>query len=81
MAPVPVAFCGLIAGWMNVIPLVYGHVGLLSAIFMTYATFKDAEEKKSAWFETWNRNYTLTKAYKAKDKTKNACKWNLEIEA
>ena len=76
-----VAFCGLIAGWMNIIPLVYGHVGVLSAIFMTYATFKDAEEKNTPWFQTWSRNYALTKAFKNKDKTKNACKWNLEIEA
>ena len=76
-----VAFCGLIAGWMNIIPLVYGHVGVLSAIFMTYATFKDAEERNSSWFQTWSRNYALTKAFKNKDKTKNACKWDLEIEA
>ena len=48
---------------------------------MNYATFKDAEEKNSAWFQTWSRNYALTKAFKNKDKTKNACKWDLEIEA
>ena len=76
-----VAFCGLIAGWMNVIPLVWGHVGVVSAIFVTYATFKDAEEKNSAWFDSWSRKYTLTKAYKNKDRTKNACKWDLDIEA
>ena len=76
-----VAFCGLIAGWMNIIPLIWGHVGLVSAIFITYATFKDAEEKKTAWFESWNRKYTLTKAYKNRDKTRNACRWDIDIEA
>ena len=30
------SFCGLIAGWANVIPLIYGHIGVLFAIFMTY---------------------------------------------
>ena len=76
-----VAFCGLIAGWMNIIPLIWGHVGLVSAIFITYATFKDAEEKKTAWFESLNRKYTLTKAYKNRDKTRNACRWDIDIEA
>ena len=76
-----VAFCGLIAGWMNIIPLVWGHVGVVSAIFVTYATFKDAEEKGSAWFESWSRKYTLSKAFRNRDKSKNACKWDLDIEA
>ncbi len=51
-----IAFSGLIAGWMNVVPLVYGHVGVLGAIFMTYATFKDAEEKEAAWLKNWKES-------------------------
>ena len=26
-------FCGLIAGWMNVIPLVYGHIAFISVSY------------------------------------------------
>ena len=75
------AFCSLIAGWAQIIPLIWSHIGILSAIFVTYATFKDAEKDGYIWFQNWNKAYTLSKAYKGKDKTKNACKWDLEKEA
>ena len=75
------AFCGLIAGWTNVLPLIYGHVGVLFAIFMAYGAFKDAERDKTPWYENWSSQYALKRAYNRRDKTKNACRWNLEVEA
>ena len=38
---------------------------------------KDGRE----WFHKWEKEYILTKAFKEKDKTKNASKWDLEKEA
>jgi hypothetical protein len=75
------AFCGLIAGWSQILPLIYGHVGVLAAIFLTYGTFKDAERGGYVWFQKWDERYTLAKAYANRDKTKNSCRWDLEIEA
>ena len=74
-------FCGLIAGWMNVIPLVYGHIAFIFSAFLTYSIFEDAARDGREWFLKWDREYTLSKAFRNKDKTKNACKWDLEIEA
>ena len=76
-----VTFCGLIAGWANVIPLIYGHIGFLFATFMTYGVFKDAEKAGAPWYDRWAYRYALQNAYANRDKTKNACKWDLEIEA
>ena len=75
------SFCGLIAGWANVIPLIYGHIGVLFAIFMTYGVFKDAEKAGAPWYDKWTSKYAMRTAYVKRDKTKNVCKWNLEIEA
>ena len=33
------------------------------------------------WFEKWNTDYLTNRAFKNRDRTKNACQWNLEIEA
>ena len=74
-------FCAYIAGWMNVLPLLYGHVLFVFSTFFTFAVFEDAKRDGKAWFQDWDEKYTLAKAYKNKDKTKNACKWDLEIEA
>ena len=74
-------FCGLIAGWMNVIPLIYGHIAFVFSAFFTYGIFEDAARDGREWFLKWDREYTLSKAFKNKDRTKNACKWDLEIEA
>ena len=74
-------FCGLIAGWMNAIPLVYGHIAFIFSAFLTYSIFEDAARDGREWFLKWDREYTLSKAFRNKDKTKNACKWDLEIEA
>ena len=76
-----VTFCGLIAGGANVIPLIYGHIGFLFSTFMTYGVFKDAEKSGAPWYDKWTSQYALQKAYSTRDKTKNACKWDLEIEA
>ena len=76
-----VAFCGLIAGWMNVIPLVYGHIAFIFSAFLTYSIFEDAARDGSEWFLKWDRDYTLSKAFRNKDRTKNACRWDLDIEA
>ena len=75
------AFCGLIAGWTGVIPLLAGHVGILFAIFFTYAIFYDARKGGSQWFADWNSSYNMHLAHKNKDRSKNACKWDLEHEA
>ena len=74
-------FCGLIAGWMNAIPLVYGHIAFIFSAFLTYSIFEDAARDGREWFLKWDREYTLSKAFRNKDRTKNACKWDLEIEA
>ena len=74
-------FCGLIAGWMNVIPLIYGHIAFVFSAFFTYGIFEDAARDGREWFLRWDKEYTLSKAFKNKDRTKNACKWDLEIEA
>ena len=74
-------FCGLIAGWMNVIPLVYGHIGFVFSVFFTYSIFEDAARDGRAWFLKWEKDYILSRAFRRKDKTKNACRWDLEIEA
>ena len=75
------SFCGLIAGWANVIPLIYGHIGVLFAIFMTYGVFKDAEKAGAPLYDKWTSKYAMRTAYVKRDKTKNVCKWDLEIEA
>jgi len=74
-------FCSLIAGWMNVVPLVWGHVLFIFSVFFTYSIFEDAARDGRAWFLKWEKEYILSKAFKKKDKTKNAHRWNLEIEA
>lgn len=50
-------FCTLIAGWMNVIPLIWGHVGFVFAVFFTYGIFEDAKRDGAAWFKSWARDY------------------------
>ena len=74
-------FCSLIAGWMNVVPLVWGHVLFIFSVFFTYSIFEDAARDGRAWFLKWEKEYILSKAFKKKDKTKNAHRWDLEIEA
>ena len=74
-------FCTLVAGWLNVVSLVYGHIAFIFSIFFTYSIFEDAKKDGREWFHKWEREYILTKAFKEKDKTKNASKWDLEKEA
>ena len=74
-------FCSYIAGWMNVLPLLYGHVLFVFATFFTFAVFEDAKRDGKAWFQDWDEKYTLAQAYKNRNKKKNACEWDLEIEA
>ena len=76
-----VTFCSLIAGWMNLLPLLYGHILFVFSTYFTWSVFADAKREGKEWFQQWDEKYTLAKAYKNKDKTKNACKWDLEIEA
>ena len=76
-----ITFCSLIAGWMNVIPLVYGHVAFIFSVFFTYSIFEDAAKHGREWFLKWERDYTFSKAHKNRSRTKNACRWDLEIEA
>ena len=75
------AFCSMIAGWSGVLPLIVGHVAVIFALFFTYAIFYDARKDGKGWFLTWDRSYKMSKSYKNKDRSKNACKWDLEIEA
>ena len=49
------AFSALIAGWAGLAPLIYGHVGVLAAVFVTYATFKDAERQDATWLKKWKK--------------------------
>ena len=75
------AFCALIAGWAGIVPLLYGHVLTLAAIFVTYGTFIDAEKQESAWFMKWAHDYKMKKAFANRDKPRNACRWDIDIEA
>ena len=70
-------FCALIAGWQGIIPLLYGHVALISVIFFTYATFKEGNDRNEKWFQRWQEELNR----KPVDTTKNVCKWDLEKEA
>jgi len=71
------AFCAFIAGWQGIIPLLYGHVGILGMIFATYATFKQGNDRQEEWFKRWETELAQSNI----DRTKNACKWDLEKEA
>lgn len=70
-------FCALIAGWQAIIPLIYGHVAVVAAIFLTYATFKEGNDRQEKWFKRWEAEIARANA----DRTKNACQWDLEKEA
>ena len=72
-----ISFCALIAGWQAIIPLVYGHVGILGSIYATYATFKQGNDRQEEWFKRWETELAQSNI----DRTKNACKWDLEKEA
>ena len=74
-------FCTYIAGWLNVMPLIVGHVLFIFATFFTYAVFEDARRDGKAWFQNWDEKYTLSRAFRNRNKEKNACRWDLEIEA
>jgi len=74
-------FCTYIAGWLNVMPLIVGHVLFIFATFFTYAVFEDAKRDGKAWFQNWDEKYTLSRAFRNRNKEKNACRWDLEIEA
>ena len=74
-------FCSLIAGWMNVIPLIYGHIAFVFSTFFTYAVFEDAKRDGKPWFERWSKEYILRKAFQNRNRKKNSTRWNLEIEA
>ena len=74
-------FCSVIAGWSGVIPLIYGHVLTIFALFMTYATFKDAEKNNALWITRWKEDYNLLSVLKRQGKNKNICRWDLEKEA
>lgn len=74
-------FCSVIAGWSGVIPLIYGHVLTIFALFMTYATFKDAEKNNAVWITRWKEDYNLLSVLKRRGKNKNICRWDLEKEA
>ena len=62
-------------------PLLYGHILFVFSTYFTWSVFADAKREGKEWFQKWDEKYTLAKAHKNKDKTKNACKWDLEIEA
>ncbi len=51
------SFCALIAGWAGLIPLIFGHVLIIFAMFMTYATFKEAEKNNALWINRWKEDY------------------------
>ena len=59
----------------------YGHIAFIFSTFFTYSIFEDAKKDGREWFHKWEREYIFTKAFKEKDKTKNASKWDLEKEA
>ena len=56
------AFCTYIAGWLNVVPLMLGHVSFLFAVFFTYGIFEDAKRDRAKWFQDWDEQFQLAKA-------------------
>ena len=44
---------------------------------MTYATFKQGNDRQEEWFKRWQAELSHNDI----DRTKNACKWDLEKEA
>ena len=75
------SFCALIAGWTGLIPLIFGHVLIIFAMFMTYAAFKEAEKNNALWITRWKEDYNLLSVIKKRGKNKNICQWDLEKEA
>ena len=75
------SFCALIAGWAGLIPLIFGHVLIIFGMFMTYATFKEAEKNNALWINRWKEDYNLLSVIKKRGKNKNICQWDLEKEA
>ena len=75
------SFCALIAGWSGLVSLIWGHVLTVFALFMPYATFKDAEKNNSAWLIRWKEDYNLLSLFRRRGKNKNICQWDLEKEA
>ena len=54
---------------------------LSSLPFLLIVFLKMQKKDGREWFHKWEKEYILTKAFKEKDKTKNASKWDLEKEA
>lgn len=71
-------FCSLIAGWAGLVPLIIGHVAVVFATFFTYAIFYDARKDGKVWFSNWDSSYKFAQS---KDRSKNVCRWNLDVEA
>ena len=55
-------FCTYIAGWLNIVPLLVGHVLFLFAIFFTYGIFEDAKRDGAKWFQDWEEKFAREKA-------------------
>lgn len=73
-----VVFSFLIAGWADLMPLIFGHVGAVFATYFTYSVFYDARRDRKEWFVGANSVYM---AQKNKDPRKNVCQWKLDVEA
>jgi len=71
-------FSAMIAGWAGLLPLIFGHVAVVFATYFTYSVFYDARKDQKSWFVKANRSYI---AEKNKDRRKNICRWNLDVEA
>jgi hypothetical protein len=55
-------FCTYIAGWLNIVPLLLGHVLFLFVVFFTYGIFEDAKRDGAKWFQDWDEKFHLAKA-------------------
>ena len=56
------AFCTYIAGWLNIVPLLLGHVSFLFAVFFTYGIFEAAKRDRAKWFQDWDEKFQLARA-------------------
>jgi hypothetical protein len=55
-------FCTYIAGWLNIVPLLVGHVLFLFTVFFTYGIFEDAKRDGAKWFQDWDEKFAREKA-------------------
>ena len=63
-------FCTLVAGWLNVVSLVYGHIAFIFSIFLLIVFLKMQKKMEESGFINGKENIFLQKHLKKKIKQK-----------